>query len=115
MLFVTTFTYRDSKSTLYTSNRKQAICNYNHGKADPDVSSVTGGILCADVQLGNRTYTFYADEQYKHGTLVNVPTRYGATSGRVMNMKVLTRQQLEALASKNRFAVSDYQTIIGKA
>ena len=112
MTFVTTYTFRDSEHIFYSSTKEEAIALWNAGKKNPDVACVSGGILCAFVELGRGTYLYFANKKYRKGTIVKVPTKYGEARGRVSETRVFTRQNLERYAEKHGFKMEDYKEIL---
>lgn len=112
MIFVTNLHFRDTIVPVYSYSREDAIADYDAAKKNRDICNVTGGILVAEVSIGSGIYTYYSNKRYKHGTIVTVPTRFGTTKGRVMSVKVMTKQQLKAIADRNGFAMEDFKEIV---
>ncbi len=103
MKYAIVWGYKSQDNIFLTEDREQATEAY---RALQTVASVTGlraGYLMAEVQLGCRTYSYFAKRIYCKGEQVAVPTPDGNMLVLVRRMAIKTKAQLEAVCPLARY------------
>lgn len=104
--------YRVSgKNTVAFINTRSEMKSFYEGLLTcPSVSDIQVDIRTVSVDFGDgRLYTYLAHKNYRPGTMLNVPTRFGTKKAMVRSCNLKTKAALTEEAESHGFKFSDYK------